>query len=267
MRVGLISDVHGNLFALRAVLAALNTAGTDNILCAGDLVGYGPHPNECVEEIAELGIRCVAGNHDLMAVGRLSDSKCVQLARDSQRWTQEVLTRQTSAFLEALPARLGVGSIVVAHGSLDDPQEYVVAETRAASQLHCLAGAYPAAQILVLGHTHRQWVYSEGHHTLRVPRGGRRLLTATRHLLNPGSVGQSRQWERVPRVRFMVLDLERQMVECRAIGYNVSASRQALRRAGFGRAALHSPPSPKRAYRRARRFVRDRIDRGPPDGT
>jgi len=257
VRVGLISDVHGNLFALRAVLAALGRAGTETILCAGDLVGYGPHPNECVEAIAELGIRCVTGNHDLMAVGRLSDRECVRLARDSQRWTQDVLTPPTRAFLEALPARLEAGPIVVAHGSLDDPREYIVSETHAAGQLHGLAVAYPASRLLVLGHTHRQWVYAAGYHTLRVPHGGRLPLAATRHLLNPGSVGQSRQWERTPRARFMVLDLDCWLVECHAIGYDVSASRQALRRAGFGRAALHSPPGPKRAYWRARSFVRD----------
>ena len=95
MRFAILSDIHGNLPALEAALELFARAGVDRYLCAGDLVGYGPFPNECVERIAELGAVCVAGNHDLIALGRLSDDRCIPLARNSLRWTREVLTPAT----------------------------------------------------------------------------------------------------------------------------------------------------------------------------
>src|SRR5437764_6702900 len=103
----------------------LRRAGVDAYICAGDLVGYGPHPNECVEVTAELSGLTVAGNHDLIALGVLSDDRCIPLARDSQRWTQDVLRDDVRAHLASLPRNVVVPGVVVAHGSLDDPQEYV----------------------------------------------------------------------------------------------------------------------------------------------
>ncbi len=75
MRLGIIADIHGNLPALEAVLEALSDERVDHYLCAGDLVGYRPFPNECVAMVAALGATCVAGNHDLIAIGRLSDAQ------------------------------------------------------------------------------------------------------------------------------------------------------------------------------------------------
>ena len=88
MRYGVLADIHGNLHALRAALGALGREGVDRYLIAGDLVGYGPNPNECVELVAGLDAVCVAGNHDLIALDRLSDERCPELARQSLRWTR-----------------------------------------------------------------------------------------------------------------------------------------------------------------------------------
>ena len=82
MRFGVIADVHANLHALDAALAFLSDQDVDAYLCAGDLVGYGPFPNECVRRVRDLPGRCVAGNHDLIVLDRLSDERCVPLARD-----------------------------------------------------------------------------------------------------------------------------------------------------------------------------------------
>jgi len=90
-RVGVLSDVHANLHALDAALEFLDTQRLDGYLCAGDLVGYGPFPNECVRRVLDLPVTCVAGNHDLIAIGRLSDERCIPRARDSLRWTRSVL--------------------------------------------------------------------------------------------------------------------------------------------------------------------------------
>src|SRR6478735_5391674 len=103
MRIGLISDVHANLFALRAAVARLRAEGVDAWVCAGDLVGYGPHPNECVETVAELDPTIVAGNHELMLLGDLPDTRAGWLARRSIAWTREVVQLDVRSYLAALP--------------------------------------------------------------------------------------------------------------------------------------------------------------------
>jgi predicted phosphodiesterase len=156
VRYGVLADIHGNLHALRAVLSALGREGVDRYLIAGDLVGYGPHPNECVELVAGLDAVCIAGNHDLIALGRLSDDRCPELARRSLRWTRGVLADDARHFLNSLPLRATApGGIVMAHGSLDDPQEYTRKPRQAAAQLSRLSQNGWDAHILLLGHTHR----------------------------------------------------------------------------------------------------------------
>src|SRR4051795_1126429 len=118
MRIGLIADVHANLPALETALAALERERVDAYVCAGDLVGYGPHPNETVARVRELDPVCVAGNHDLMALGRLSEDRADSLARQALAWTRKQLDDETRAYLEALPltAQAAGGRVAVAHG-------------------------------------------------------------------------------------------------------------------------------------------------------
>jgi predicted phosphodiesterase len=253
VRYGVISDVHGNMPALEAVLGALQRIGVDAYACAGDLVGYGAQPNECVEAVRRLGAATVAGNHDLIALGALSDDRCERFARDSLRWTRAALDDTTRDYLAGLPRRLELpGGVVVAHGSLDDPQEYVLRIDQAAVQLGRLAEAYPDAGILVVGHTHRAFA-SDG---ARAARRGRVALDgADRWLLNAGAVGQSRE-ARV-RARFMVLDLERREAAFHAIRYDVRRSRELLRRHDRPTRSVHLPPwRPKALLRPAVRVVR-----------
>lgn len=110
----------------------------------------------------------------------------------------------------------------------------------------------------MLGHTHQPWVYADQDRTVRVVRGRPVLLSpAARHLLNPGSVGQSRSREWRARARCMVLDLERRTIELHMVSYDVEACREALRRQGLPRRSVHAPPSvTARARRAAKRFLR-----------
>lgn len=251
MRYGVISDIHGNLPALEAVLDALARIGVDAYACAGDLVGYGPQPNECVEVVRALGFVSVAGNHDLIALGELSADRCERLARDSLRWTRGQLEEPTRAYLAALPRCVELpGGVVVAHGSLDDPQEYVLHVGQVAAQLTRLSDAHPAARILVLGHTHRPYA-GDGVRS-RPPHRSVLLEPAERWLLNPGAVGQSRE-ARV-RARFLVLDLERREAVFHAVRYDVGRSRALLRSCGLPARSIHLAPwRPKRLLRPARR--------------
>ena len=255
MRYGVIADVHGNLHALEAVLAALDRAGVDRIACAGDLVGYGPRPNECVARIASLSPApvVVAGNHDLMAVGRLSASRLGSLPRTTLEWTQGVLDRDSRAYLEALPPSAATeDGVVAAHGSLDDPAEYVFDCGAGMVQLSLLADRHPAARALLLGHTHRPLACAAGGGFL--PPWGELELAAGGGgpwLLNAGSVGQSR--ERLPLARGLVLDLAGGLASFVAVGYDVRATRRELRAAGLPAHACHLAPG--RAARLRRRLA------------
>jgi predicted phosphodiesterase len=253
VRYGVLSDVHGNLAALRAAVDRLRRAGVDGWLCAGDVVGYGPQPNECVELLAELGARCVAGNHELLVLGRLPQDRAGRLARETTPWTRTALREDSRAWLAALPLALRVPGLTMAHGSLADPQRYVTQPARAAGELR-----QATTRLLVLGHTHRPWLFHDTAGTLPlVPGRVTRLPPAGRLLLNPGSVGQSRQRERVPRARFLLLDVHRGEVELFAEPYDVRAARVALRAYGLPRACIHVPPGRLRAVpRRAATVLR-----------
>jgi predicted phosphodiesterase len=243
MRVGVIADVHANLPALDAALAALRSHGIERLACAGDLVGYGPHPNECVSVLAEAGAVCVAGNHDLIALGRLPDDGCVAVARRTLAWTARQLSDDSRDYLAGLPPTATVADrIVLAHGDLHDP----VARVRGPEvpgQVAALTREHPGARLLVLGHTHEPAGWdAEGQPILH--RAGAVSLPPGPAVLNPGAVGQTRsRWLREPRVlaRALVVDLDGDTVTWIASPYPAGSVRAALRRAGL----------PARTYRMA----------------
>src|SRR4051794_21499766 len=176
MRFGVIADVHANLHALDAALAFLSDQGVDAYLCAGDLVGYGPFPNECVRRVRDLPGRCVAGNHDLIVLDRCSDERCVPLAQASLRWTRAALEPDTRSFLAELPLEASEGAIALRHGSVVDPLKYVLTEEDAAACLTDIARVAPGTQLLILGHTHRPMAFAEhGGWLLRGATGAVRL--------------------------------------------------------------------------------------------
>jgi predicted phosphodiesterase len=254
MRYGVIADVHGNLDALRAVLHAVDRNGVDGYLVAGDLVGYGPYPNECVAAVAELPATCVAGNHDLIALGILSDHRCIELARRSLRWTKQVLGADERAFLAALPrVATARGGVVIAHGSIDDPMEYTTTSRQALAQLAQVQDG-DGARVLVLGHTHRPLAFGRRAGWLHT-RGSTPLPADDAVLVNPGAVGQSRELR--VRARFAVLDLDGREARFSAIPYDVDACRAALRRAGLSpRSCWLRPTLPRAAARAVRSAAR-----------
>jgi predicted phosphodiesterase len=242
MRFGVLADIHGNLPALRAAVARLQAEGVERFLCAGDLVGYGPFPNECVELVAGLDAITIHGNHDLIALGHLSDERCIPLARASLEWTRRRLGRLARDWLEALPARVELDRLVMAHGSLDDPQRYVRDGAAAAQELARVAVEWPAARVLILGHTHVARAWGPRGEPLAVTPGSATALAAEGPtLLNPGAVGQSR--ERLVRARSLVLDEEGAQAFFHAERYDLRAYRRTLRRAGLSTESPHLSPT------------------------
>jgi putative phosphoesterase len=222
MRYGVIADIHANLHALDAVLRAIADDRVDGFLCAGDIVGYGALPNECIARAREIGAVCVAGNHDLIALGRLTDERCIRIARDSLAWTRQVLTEDSRRYLSRLPLRRDVERMVIAHGTIDDPSEYLHTPEAATAELERLP---LVARGVVVGHTHAQMSLSHD----------------GRLFLNPGSVGQSRDSE--AEARFALLDTDTGEAALRSVPYDVEAAQAVLRYAGLSPRGVHLRPS------------------------
>lgn len=231
MRVLIVADIHGNLEALEAVLAAAGSV--DRVWCLGDVVGYGPRPRECVERIRELaGATTVLGNHDAACLGRLPLDGFNPVARYALRWTMQQLGPEERAFLEGLPERLVLADVTLVHGSLRAPVwEYIFTTEQAIATFDLLG-----TRLCFFGHTHVPFVLREdaarrGRPPTR-PVDGDVLEVATgRFLINPGSVGQPRDGD--PRAAFALWEPDRQLVTFRRVPYNIPAVQAEMRRAGL----------------------------------
>ena len=150
MRVAVISDIHGNLHALEAVLADIDSQAPDEIWCLGDVVGYGPRPNECVALARERATVALCGNHDLAVIGTLDISDFSGDAAAAVRWTQEVLAPDARTWLASLqPAATRPGAELF-HGSPRDPVwDYVLSEEVARFSL-----LETTAPLVLVGHSH-----------------------------------------------------------------------------------------------------------------
>lgn len=171
MRVAVITDIHANLPALEAALAAIDGIGVDTLYCGGDLVGYGPHPNEVCALIEDRGIPTICGNYD-HAIGRdLEDCGCAyvtphdrELGQRSVDWTLANTSGRSKAFMRGLPFDLrftmGERRVRLVHGSPRKVNEYLF-EDKPASLYERLA-ASAECDVLVFGHTHKPWIREHG---------------------------------------------------------------------------------------------------------
>lgn len=230
-RILVISDIHANLTALEAVLA--DAGEVDETWCLGDLVGYGPDPNECIRRIRSLPkLTCLMGNHDTAAIGNLALATFNHDARRSLVWHQETVTKKNLTFLTGLPSEVVVcGEVSLAHGSPRDPiWEYIMNALTARINL----GFFSTPWCFV-GHSHMQVVFQ--HRAMRdnvdivvLPPGEGYELTE-RAILNPGSVGQPR--DRNPRAAYALFYPETKIWEPRRVEYDIQAVQKRILEAGL----------------------------------
>jgi diadenosine tetraphosphatase ApaH/serine/threonine PP2A family protein phosphatase len=230
MRVAVVSDIHANLPALEAVLAAVDDERPDAIWCLGDVVGYGPHPNECCTVVRERAELCLAGNHDLAVLGTLPIDEFSGDAAAAARWTQSVLDDAARAFLAALEPTAERPGVQLFHGSPVDPVwSYVLDE-----QTAYLSFRATHAPLVLVGHSHvalEIWFDGE---TLGggLARGGTEVdLRAPRRLLNPGSVGQPRDNDRL--ASWLLIDFDASRAAFRRVPYPIDETQAAIRARGL----------------------------------
>lgn len=223
MRLGLIADIHANLDALTAVLAEMERAQVDLIVCAGDLVCYGAFPNECLDLLRARGIPSVAGNYDdAVAWGRASASRARSspatepLKLAALRWAQDELSAYHRPFLRGLPWSIEYHiaglHVHVLHAGQQYLDEWLSPEQP--EQLAALAGSVHA-DLIVLGHTHQQFAWRSG---------------ATM-LVNPGAVGRSLDGD--PRAACAVWDTQTREATLLRVEYDVDAAASAIEHSGM----------------------------------
>jgi putative phosphoesterase len=210
VRLVVLSDPHANLPALEAVLRDARGRG-DRLLCAGDLVGYHPWPNDVIEVLRANRVECIRGDHDRGVLGILDIGMFDDAGAHALEWTGERLTEESRAFLRSIEdrrrLRLGERLVAMHHGSPAEDDEAVFPEHLSPGLLHTAR-----ADLLLLGHTHVPM-------TARYPEG---------IVVNPGSVGQPRDGD--PRASYAVVDLPSLAAEVRRVPYDVEAVVEQLAR-------------------------------------
>lgn len=235
MRYLVLSDLHANLHALEAVLAAAPATAYDRVVILGDLVGYGAHPNEVVERVRALDpLAVIRGNHDKVACGIESPDEFNAIARQAVMWTHRRLAAANQEYLRSLevgPRPVG-DRFEICHGSPADEDEYIFDGADAAIAFEALT-----CPVCLFGHTHLAVAFVRGRHRreARLPDEGDVTVVTFEpdclYLINPGAVGQPRDGD--PRAAFAILDDEAGEIELRRVVYPIDAAQQAIREAGL----------------------------------
>ena len=251
---GVISDVHGNLQALTAVLGALDHAGVDKVICLGDLVGYNGDSNKCVDIIRARGIEAISGNHDLIALGQLGFDRCSPKPSFALRRTRKLLDEGSRRFLAQLPpTRTYDGTIALIHGSVDDVCEYLVSPQQIAANAARLREKLPEVRLCFFGHTHTPKLFEvQGEGVIaRPPEAVAELQGRGRvYFVNPGSVDAARRPTKL--AEYVVFDSTRWMIYFCRVSYDHATSERIARAKGLrmGRADV--------MLHRVRRWLRKR---------
>lgn len=228
MRIAVLSDIHSNLTALDAVRADM--PAVDEVWVLGDIVGYGPQPNEVIAVLQELGARSVMGNHDGAAIGTVDPRDFNPDAAQAITWTSRSIDDNSRSYLATLPEVRVDGDLTAVHGSPRDPiWEYIVSTSVARANF----GSFDTS-VCLFGHTHVPIIFTEANGEISiVPAlpGVPAILEGHRALINPGSVGQPRDGN--PQSSYLVLDTDSGRIDFRRVAYDVEQTQRLMREAGL----------------------------------
>ena len=230
MKLGVLSDVHGNIEALEAVVRVLRDKGATRFVCCGDIVGYGPDPNRCIETIRAMHCACVAGNHDYAAAGSIPVRGFNSSAASAALWTRDQLTKPNRLYLENLPLTFLEAPLFIVHSSPSAPEAwgYVLTLRAAAAEME----HYPGG-VCVVGHSHRPLAVE------RLPGKPARQLREdvfdirpdAKYFVNAGSVGQPRDGD--PRACGLQYDYGNRSMTRFRVPYDIAAVQLKMRAAGL----------------------------------
>lgn len=237
MKTLVISDLHSNYQALRAVLSHVRRKKFDRVACLGDFVGYGPHPNQVLDLLRQVRAQkfFVRGNHDRVAAGFDDGEGFNHVARAAALWTRDQLSKLNRQFLKSLPLgpRSDGKDVLICHGSPLDEDEYVFTEYDAYRIFRSFQ-----QKLIFFGHTHLPVIFtleSPREITVTLVQGPVkiRLDPAKRYLVNPGSVGQPR--DRNPLSSALIFDERDFTAQFFRVPYDIARTGNAILRAGLPR--------------------------------
>jgi predicted phosphodiesterase len=229
MRYAFISDIHANLEALEAVFEDIDTQSIDEVVCLGDIVGYGANPNECVDLIKKRCPIILLGNHDAAAIDQLSTQHFNIHAKIAIEWTAQTLRNEAKDILAELPLRSAIGQMTLVHATPYEPNMwyYITSLEEAAFNFQ-----FFDTQICIVGHTHipiiivldnNKELYVHQDVSIRATDNeGARLL------INVGSVGQPR--DRNPKSCYGIFDTDSSEFVYRRIAYNIEKTQQKMKK-------------------------------------
>ncbi|HEY59833.1 MAG TPA: metallophosphoesterase [Anaerolineae bacterium] len=228
MRILVISDIHSNLSALETVLFAAGKV--DAVWCLGDIVGYGPDPNECIKLVRDLpNLECIKGNHDSAALGEVDQQTFNHEASLAISWTKHALTAASKEFLLSLPEQIVKGEVTLVHGSPRNPVWDYVMDYMTAIRMF----QFFDTRLCMLGHTHvpAYWEEASTDSSAVIPLDFQKKTVSGRVILNPGSVGQPR--DRDPRASFAFFDPNNSTWELQRVEYDISSVQERIKKAGL----------------------------------
>ncbi len=233
MRYGILSDIHGNLEALDAVLEALADERIERYLCLGDIVGYGASPNACLDRVTGLTTDVIAGNHDHAAVGKLDIASFNHYAAEAALWTRRQLTPEGRRYLAELPCTRRIDDLYAVHASPANPEDWTYL-----TSLWLADEAFDAMPrdiaLCVLGHTHVPGIFEKRttqDRSRQIPGATLGLESGSRYIVNVGSVGQPRDGD--PRAAYCVFDTAERRLEIKRVSYDVETAQRKIRAAGL----------------------------------
>ena len=226
MAIAIISDIHGNLEALNSVLEYIGQNNIESVYCLGDIVGYGPNPNESVELIKERCDKVVIGNHDHAALGLTSTEYFNDFAKISTHWTTNNLSEENKSFLHELDFTYSSDKFLAVHATPSAPSmwHYILSEVDAQHEFK-----FFDERICFIGHSHFPIVFNDRAGFTRAPRV--KLEPGEKFIVNVGSVGQPRDGN--PKACFCVYDLEEDVIEFVRLDYDMEKTREKIIRTGL----------------------------------
>jgi diadenosine tetraphosphatase ApaH/serine/threonine PP2A family protein phosphatase len=230
-KIAIVSDVHGNLPAFRAVTEDIESEDVDETWCLGDLVGYGAQPDECVALARETCALTLAGNHDLVVIDRLPIAEFSSAAAAAAEWTRGHASEETLEFLRGLEPLDTGKAIGLFHASPRDPiWEYVLSSWQAEECIEEME-----ARVGAVGHSHVALFFhvngSDEVKGAQVPGGTELDISEGRWLINPGGVGQPRDGD--PRAAWLLLDTDNWTAAWRRVEYPIDEAAAAIEAAGL----------------------------------
>jgi diadenosine tetraphosphatase ApaH/serine/threonine PP2A family protein phosphatase len=228
----IFSDVHGNLEALNVVLEQIESYKPDRVICLGDIIGYGPNPNECIRQVYQTAHMTIMGNHDHAVLGLTDISYFNQYAKTAVLWTRQVLTEENYKILQAYPFRLSEKNILFVHSTPIHPErwDYIFNPLEGHYYLQHLE-----EQVCFIGHSHQPLFFEKDQDgqisfdrkfTFSLP-----VREGCKYIVNVGSVGQPRDGN--PDISYGIYDTEAQIIEIKRLPYDIAITQNKMKEIGL----------------------------------